>query len=687
MLTTGRMERLATCEPERRADILAQLSPAECLRFDAWFEAWADRGQRPPGGEGWRTWLLMAGRGFGKTRAGAEWVHALAQGNNRARIALVGATIAEARAIMVEGVSGLLRVARVHGTRLRWEPSAGVLRWPRGAVAQIFSGESPEGLRGPEHHYAWLLTFELFGDAGEPRVGAILDEASGGSIGVADERTITGVAVHGSSLGAAIGPLLDYSGVDLDAEAGRLIGVTTGEEIAVQSDLLRAGLDRAGDAPSERIVPGERLPRSVEVDYYDPARDYQSGRTAAQEADGGVVETIALPIVLDAERARGWAEARLRKAWRERRTIRLALPPSFLGLRPGALLRLGEDCRKWRVRGVEVERLVVHVDAVAHDAAMEPEQLPSDAGRDLEAADRVAMPTRVMIVEPPDFDGSGTAVMLIGAADASPGWRAVPLDITMGGRDLSQGSSSREAIIGTCTTALEAGSADLVDRTSSMVVELADPSNLPLSIDEAALLRGGNLAMVGEELLQFATVEVLGDGRVRLSTFLRGRRGSDWAIGGHGSGEPFMMIEAGAQVAIPVADERIGARLEVAPGGLADDAVEASFAIVAGRAAVPPAPVHPRHSWENGTLVLEWTRRSRDGFAWRDGVDAPLGEANEAYRIELLGPAASIVRDVAVTALEIGAEEWASLGPGPWTARCAMIGDRAVSRPLEWTID
>ncbi|MGN6271226.1 MAG: DNA-packaging protein [Sphingomonas sp.] len=114
---------------------------------------WADPRQLPPEGD-WRTWLLMAGRGFGKTRAGAEWVRSLAEGDSAARIALVGATRAEARAVMVEGDSGVLAVSPA-ATRPRWEPSRGALTWRNGAKAFVYSGENPDGLRGPQHSAAW----------------------------------------------------------------------------------------------------------------------------------------------------------------------------------------------------------------------------------------------------------------------------------------------------------------------------------------------------------------------------------------------------------------------------------------------------------------------------------------------------------------------------------------------------
>lgn len=132
-----------------------KLTVDDALKFDADFETWAHENQLPPSAEGWRVWLMMAGRGFGKTRAGAEWIFRLANGKPKVRVALVGATIADARTIMVEGVSGLLSVARRYRRRLSWEPSLGRLKWPNGSEAQLFSGDNADGLRGPEHDFAW----------------------------------------------------------------------------------------------------------------------------------------------------------------------------------------------------------------------------------------------------------------------------------------------------------------------------------------------------------------------------------------------------------------------------------------------------------------------------------------------------------------------------------------------------
>jgi phage terminase large subunit-like protein len=155
----------ATPEQQRRA--FRHLTLDDALKLDADFELWAHENQLPPNGEGWRTWLMMAGRGFGKTRAGAEWIHRLADGKPKVRIALVGATIADARSIMVEGVSGLLTVARRYRKRLRWEPSLNRLKWPNGSVAELFSGDNADGLRGPEHDFGWCDELAKWREADE----------------------------------------------------------------------------------------------------------------------------------------------------------------------------------------------------------------------------------------------------------------------------------------------------------------------------------------------------------------------------------------------------------------------------------------------------------------------------------------------------------------------------------------
>ncbi|MGE5369088.1 MAG: DNA-packaging protein, partial [Chloroflexota bacterium] len=148
----------------RLNDALDDFTARELARLLNDWEFIARRDQWPPdlaaNGLPWRVWLILGGRGAGKTRAGAEWVKGLALRREQfclrpiGRIALIGETAADVRDVMIEGVSGLLAV---HGKRdrPRWESSRRRIVWDSGAVAQAFSAEDPESLRGPQFDAAW----------------------------------------------------------------------------------------------------------------------------------------------------------------------------------------------------------------------------------------------------------------------------------------------------------------------------------------------------------------------------------------------------------------------------------------------------------------------------------------------------------------------------------------------------
>lgn len=142
------------------AQFIASLSKPELLAFLYDWELWARDDQLPPNADNpnWTNWLILGGRGAGKTRSGAEWVrsvvHADGEQSEPLRIALVGETLDDVRSVMIEGESGLLAVHQKH-QRPIFESSKKQLVWPNGTIAQIFSAHSPEGLRGPQFHAAW----------------------------------------------------------------------------------------------------------------------------------------------------------------------------------------------------------------------------------------------------------------------------------------------------------------------------------------------------------------------------------------------------------------------------------------------------------------------------------------------------------------------------------------------------
>jgi phage terminase large subunit-like protein len=139
------------------AELAALAQRVEARDLGCWlsdFGEWAHDGQLEPAGD-WRTWVMMAGRGFGKTRAGAEWVHGVVRAAGApVQVALVAATVEDARRVMVEGPSGLLATAPVN-ERPEFLPSLGEVRFAGGSVATLYSGANPDALRGPQHGFAW----------------------------------------------------------------------------------------------------------------------------------------------------------------------------------------------------------------------------------------------------------------------------------------------------------------------------------------------------------------------------------------------------------------------------------------------------------------------------------------------------------------------------------------------------
>ncbi len=114
---------------------------------------WARETQLAPDGD-WAVWLLMAGRGFGKTRCGAEWVRGMVESKKAGRIALVGPTAGDTRDVMVEGESGLLNIFP-NRDRPIYEPSKRKVTFSNGAIAMLYSAEEPDRLRGPQHDAGW----------------------------------------------------------------------------------------------------------------------------------------------------------------------------------------------------------------------------------------------------------------------------------------------------------------------------------------------------------------------------------------------------------------------------------------------------------------------------------------------------------------------------------------------------
>ena len=151
---------IACADADIQKQFLDDLDEAELLALPFLFEFWALDHQLPPAGA-WRTWVVMGGRGAGKTRAGAEWVRSMVEGpmpldrGRCRRVALVGETIEQVREVMIFGDSGILACSP-EDRKPDWEAGRKRLVWPNGAVATVHTAHDPEGLRGPQFDAAWV---------------------------------------------------------------------------------------------------------------------------------------------------------------------------------------------------------------------------------------------------------------------------------------------------------------------------------------------------------------------------------------------------------------------------------------------------------------------------------------------------------------------------------------------------
>jgi phage terminase large subunit-like protein len=142
---------------------LSSLSPEAIAELRWKWDFWARPNQLEPGPvtlpDGrqvdWSTWLVMAGRGFGKTRMGSEWVRSIAEKYPGCQIALVAETAADARDVMILGESGIIK-CDPNLSEDSWSPTNRRLRWPNGTQAWVYNATQPDQLRGPQHHFAWV---------------------------------------------------------------------------------------------------------------------------------------------------------------------------------------------------------------------------------------------------------------------------------------------------------------------------------------------------------------------------------------------------------------------------------------------------------------------------------------------------------------------------------------------------
>lgn len=538
------------------------------------------------------------------------------------------------------------------------------------------------------------LTFEVEADAGAISVGAVA-AALGGLATVGESAALAGYAAGGDSVRAAIAALAELEPLSLvDDGVALAIASGAGAPVAIAESEIGASAPGAGGRGEWLRRSGDSVPAEASLTYYDPGRDYQTGLQRASRPGAALLsDRSAVAAALDSATAKALAADRLDRLWAARRSARLHLGWARVGLAAGNAVRIGGRPGLWKVDRWTLDRMVLTLELRGLPAGGPAVPGEANPGRPVDQPDFLHGPTTLHLLDLPLLSEElpSRPRLLAAAAGGEPGWRRAELIASFdgGGSWAAAGTTAPAAVLGTVLEAPEPAGPALIDERGAVEVELLNEAMWLESRDDAALSAGANLALLGDELIQFGSAEPLGERRFRLSRLLRGRRGTEWAAALHAPGEPFVLIEAESLAVVEAPLGALGGEARLLGQGLGDPDGVLAVRTVSGEAMRPPSPVHLRaERLANGDLALAWVRRSRAGWVWLSGSDTPLGEEAESYRLTLAGEGFERSLTLAEPAYLYSAAEQAADGPGgPLTIEVVQLGTSAPSRPATLVTD
>lgn len=527
------------------------------------------------------------------------------------------------------------------------------------------------------------LTFEVEADGGAVEIGAIAEELSSGLIAAGATPEITGFAASGDSVRSALADLTEIAGLSLSDRAGSLrlsAPEAGGLLLPAASECRRRELVRRSEGA---------LPDEVTIVHYDPARDFQTGIQRAAIGHGGsarAADRRTLAAALEAAAAKALAERRLATARAVRAQARALVGWESAAIRPADTLLLEGEAGSWKATRVTVG--AGSVDLELNRLPEGPAALPPAAGsgRPVSEADLPHGRTLLRLLELPLADSpTDRPLMFAAAAGDQAGWRRAAMVMSFDGGESWEeaGATAPPATLGTALTALGPADSTLADLASTVDVELAHGGMWLENGSEQMLAAGANLAVVGDELIQFGRAEHLGNRRFRLAHLWRGRRGTEWAAASHAAGEPFVLLERTSVRALEAPAGSIGAEAQLSATGIGDGAVPAAATrSISGESVRPPSPVHLHaERLANGDIQIWWVRRSRQGWAWATGEETPLAEEREAYRVTVAGPGFERSAGTAAPSFLYAAADQAGDGAsGPIAISVVQVGTFASSR-------
>ena len=475
------------------------------------------------------------------------------------------------------------------------------------------------------------LSFEVIADEGPVAAGTIITSLGRDRIGTDAPSLIEGIAVTGESLRGVVEAL--SVGIPLlaqDTGAGLFVSEEPVPGLSPNADDLGATADGKRRPLLERERRGlSTLPRRRTLSYQDVDRDYQLGSQSLLRPDLGPREQqVEMAASLTSVRARQMIERTIAADIAGRDDIKISVPWRNLTLSVGQIIMLPGIEGHWLVAQTRFEAMVVEIGLLRRAETVSTSAI-ADPGRGTVEADTEHGPTVLRLYDLP-WLGSGvaTAPMIVAmAAGTMPGWRrAGLLQSNDGGLSFVEiGQTAPPATLGSAVTLLGTGASYGFDTVNFVDVQLLHGAMVLHPSTEDGLVAGQILAKLGDELFQFLRADLIGPARYRLSGLLRGRRGTEWAMAGHGPVDLFALIESDALLVLTVPEGT--ATVLASASGTGDPVSADASLVVQGHAMKPLAPVLLRSfPAATGDTLISWVRRSRDGWRWIDHVDAPLIE-------------------------------------------------------------
>ena len=498
-----------------------------------------------------------------------------------------------------------------------------------------------------------VLTFEIVADDGEVSLAQLVRQIESQHRTDVVLRNLEGFSYEG---GALVGTLAAIDALyPLVADSGGETLTLQSAELALSEPAMLPEAASAWDENDFGGASGQNRHRNAGVHetpeavrYYDIARDFQPG---IQRADGrarpGRTRTIEFPGAMRADNARVLANSASRRANSLRETMAWRIAELDPSLAPGAIVRAPGIRGTWRVTGWEWREKGVELNLVRLPPAAGSAPL-GDAGNPVAPVDALAGPTLLRAFELP-WDGTGSSgTPAIFAAVSSPGsnWNGAALYLDMDGTLKSlTGTGRNRSIIGNLAAPLGPSDAVLLEKTSSIEVNITGGDPYFASATATSLAEGANRVSIGNEVIQFALAEHVQAERWVLHGLLRGRGGTELTAQlGHPTGTSITLLDENLVVLDPASIPN-SETTALAAIGRGDDSPVTAFLENAGVTRRPLAPVHAKTKMSaNGSLELSWTRRSRGTWTWLDEVEPPLNEQREAYRVGIgpvLTPAAT----------------------------------------------